>query len=304
MSHSCGEHGVNKNLVGDQAGDQSTTVVLVLLLLPVTPCDGIAGQTGIDVLIDHCVTGRLSDVNSGLDGFCNTALGDGVTLGVQNRLLLLTLTGGLVDGVTVLVVLVLVDGVAVCVQLIDFLALLGVEQNVQGLAVTVITGDLGLAADAGEVVILVVGLDLSLQHLLGTAVRGAVLIQILVLLEPLSFPLQMVHCVTAHDQNVRLRLGASVIRVTEHDVNTVHQLHLDLASVGAKSAAVRQSIGVKVEVGGVVTGDRTVEQCFTESVIELELLQQIRGLCICNRGGVMVGVGHVTTVVVSQRFKA
>ena len=304
VSHGCGEHGVNENLVRDQAGHQSTTVVLVLLLLPVTPSDWIAGQAGINVLVDDGVLGGLGNVNRGLDDLGNATLRHGVTFRIQNGLLLLTPAGGLVDGVTIIVVHVLVDDVAVLIQCIDFLTLLGVEQDVQGLAVAVIGHDLGLAADTGEVLIIGVGLELRLQQLLGRGVRGTGFVHTLVLLEPLRLPLQVVYGVTAHDQNVGLSLDATVVGVAEVNVDAVHQFHLDLASVRTKSAAVRQSIGVVPEVSAVVAGDRAIEQSVTQAVVELELFQQVRGLGVGDRSGIVVGVFHVAAVVVSQRFKA
>ena len=294
MSHSRGEHLVNENLVGDEPGHQGPSVVLVLLLLPVAPCDGIAGQAGVHVFVDDGGPGGLRHMDRGLDDTDDLPLGDRLSEGIQNTVL--------VDGLSLVIQHVLINGVPLVVQLVYFLAGLGVQQHIQGLAV-VVADDLCPSADAGEVLVLLVGLELALHRVRLGRIGLAGLIELLILLEPLGLPAQVLHGVAAHDEDVGLSLHTPVIGITEHHVDTVHQLHLNLATVRTKSAAVGHGIRVIPEVGAVVTGDGAVEQSVPQSVVHLELLQQVVDLGVGEQRGVMVRVRHIAPVVVGQGFK-
>ena len=113
----------------------------------------------------------------------------------------------------------------------------------------------------------------------------------------------MLHSVAAHDEDVRLRLHATVVGVSEHHVDAVHQLHLNLATVRTKSAAVGHGIRVIPEVGAVVTGDGAVEQSVPQAVVHLELLQQVVDLGVGEQRCIVVRVRHIAPVVVGQGFK-
>ena len=67
MPHDHGEHGVDEDLVGDDARDQSAAVVLIFLLFPVAPGDGVAGEPRLHVFVDHGCLGGLGDAD--LPGF-------------------------------------------------------------------------------------------------------------------------------------------------------------------------------------------------------------------------------------------
>ena len=62
MTHGGGKHGIDENLIGNQAGDKGASVIDMLLFFPVAPGNGIAGETGIHILINHGVPGCLGDV--------------------------------------------------------------------------------------------------------------------------------------------------------------------------------------------------------------------------------------------------
>ena len=294
MSHSRGEHLVNENLVGNEPGHQGPSVILVLLLLPVAPGNGIAGQAGVHILIDDGSSGGLRHMDRGLDDPDGLPLGDRLSVGVQNTVL--------VDGLALVIQHILIDGVSLFVQLVYFLAGLGVQQHIQGLSV-VVADDLGPSADAGEVLVLLVRLELALHHVGLGRIGLAGLIELLVLLEPLGLPAQVLHSVAAHDEDVRLRLHATVVGVAEHHVDAVHQFHLNLATVRTKSAAVGHGIRVIPEVGAVVTGDGAVKQGVPQAVVHLELLQQVVDLGVGEQRCVVVRVGHIAPVVVGQGFK-
>ena len=294
MSHSRGEHLVNENLVGDEPGHQGPSVVLVLLLLPVAPGNGIAGQAGVHVLVDDGCPCGLRHMDRGLDDTNGLPLRNRLSVGIQNTVL--------VDGLSLVIQHVLIDGVSLIVQLVYFLAGLGVQQHIQGLSV-VVADDLCPSADAGEVLVLLVRLELALHHVGLGRIGLAGLIELLVLLEPLGLPAQVLHSVAAHDEDVGLRLHATVVGVAEHHVDAVHQLHLNLATVRTKSAAVGHGIRVIPEVGAVVTGDGAVEQGVPQAVVHLELLQQVVDLGVGEQRCVVVRVRHIAPVVVGQGFK-
>ena len=301
VTHGRGEHRVDEDLIRNQACYQRPSVVLVLLLLPVTPGDGVAGKAGIHILVDDCAPGCLGNVYRGFHDADLLPLGDRHTLGIHDQSATVIL---LVNGIALLVGLILVEGQARGgVDLIYFPGLFGVHQHVVGLAVSVVAGDLGLTANAGHVLSLRVRLELRLQQLLTGVVGGTGLIEVLGPLELLSFHAKVLHSVTAHDDDVGLSLHAVVVGVTEQHVDALYQLHLDLTPVCAKSTAVRKGVGVKVEVSAVIAGLGAVKKGVPDPVIELELLQQIGDLGVGEHRGIVVGVRHVAAVIIGQRLK-
>ena len=61
MAHGRCEHGVNEDLVGHKARHQRPAVVLVFLLFPIAPGDGIAVKARGNVLVDHGIFGGFRD---------------------------------------------------------------------------------------------------------------------------------------------------------------------------------------------------------------------------------------------------
>lgn len=57
-------------------------------------------------------------------------------------------------------------------------------------------------------------------------------------------------------------------------------------------------------MSAVVTGLRAVEQGLTDAVFKLHLLQQVLHFGVGELRSVVVGVGHVTAVIVGQRVEA
>ena len=165
----------------------------------------------------------------------------------------------------------------------------------------VVSEQLCAAADARHVVVLHIALDRGLRVLAGV-LPG--LIELLILPCPLCFPAQMLHGITADQQDIGLALHIAGIWVAKQHVNTVHQLHLNLALVCAVSAAVWERIRVEIEVGAEITGDGTVEQGITDAIVKFELLQQTVDLRIGVSCGVAVGVCRRPAVVVSQWLKS
>ncbi len=199
MAHDHGKHGVDKDLVGDDPGDQGPAVVLVFLLLPVAPGDGVAGQAGLHILVDHGGLGGLGDP-------------DAAVLPA------------------------------------------GVEIDIEGL----VPGHIDAAALPGHIVQVGIGLDaLGVAAPLGR-------------LGP-----QILHGIPAQQQNIGLPLHLVVGGVAEHDVDAVHQLHLDLALDSGQRPAVGPGLGVEVEVGTVVAGLGPVEEGLPDAVLHLEFLQQV-----------------------------
>ena len=212
MAHDHGEHGVDKDLVWNDPGDQSPAVVLVFLLLPVAPGDGVAGQAGLHILVDHGGLGGLGDPDAAV-----------------------------------------------------FPA--GVEIDIEGL----VPGHIDAAALPGHIVQVGIGLDaLGVAAPLGR-------------LGP-----QILHGIPAQQQNIGLPLHLVVGGVAEHDVDAVHQLHLDLALDSGQRPAVGPGLGVEVEVGAVVAGLGAVEEGLPDAVLHLEFLQQVGHF---RRGPLGVGGG-------------
>ena len=114
----------------------------------------------------------------------------------------------------------------------------------------------------------------------------------------------MLHGVAANDENVGLLLHATVVRVAEHHVDAVQQLHLDLAAIGTECPAVGLLVRVEPEVRAIVADHRAVIESVPNAVIELELFQQRLHLGIGEGRRVVVGVCKIAAVVVGQRLKA
>ena len=148
------------------------------------------------------------------------------------------------DSIALTVQLVLVHRQAgFRVNLIDLLRHLGVKVNIQCLTV-LIASELHLPARADEIVQTRVRLN-----------RGGIgfFTFATILAVSLGFPPQVLHGVTTYDQDVGLRLHAAVVRIAEHDVDAIHQLHLNLAALPTKCTAIGGHIRVKEEVRTVVT---------------------------------------------------
>ena len=300
--HRHGEHTVDEDLVVDQTGHQRPPVVLVFLLLPVTPGDGVVGKAGVHVLVDNGALGGLRHTDRGFHNLHGAALHNRQAVAVQDRLPVLV---GHVDRVPVSVQHILhhslpCDGVL----LLHLPGVLGVEQHVKSFPVAVVADDLRLPANAGHILGIAVRLDGSLQQISLGVVGLAVGIELPVFPESLGLIAKMLHRVPAHEKNIGLRLHPGIVGIAEHHVDAVHQLHLDLTPVGTESAAVGQGVRVIEEVCAVVACLGPVEQGFPDPVLHLEFLPEVSHLRVGEGGGVMTGVRLIAAVIVGQRVEA
>ena len=113
----------------------------------------------------------------------------------------------------------------------------------------------------------------------------------------------MIDGVAPDEDDVRLALHVICVRVAEHDIDAVHQLHLYLALVLAERAAVGQSVGVEPEVRAVVARLHRVVQSVADPVVEFPLLHQVLHGGVGELRSVVLRVGHVAAVVISKRLE-
>ena len=135
MAHYHCEHGVNKNLVRDNSRNQSTSMILIFLMFPVTPSNRIKAQARVNVAEYVAALGRLGGVHR-----CNvmlhpTGLISRAAVGVNNRLAV----NGQGHRVAVIIPHDLLDGLArLRIRNVFLVGTLLVHVHIQAFAVFVI----------------------------------------------------------------------------------------------------------------------------------------------------------------------
>ena len=142
MAHYHGKHGVDENLIGDNTRNQRAAMVLVLLLLPVAPGNGVSGKAGVPVLENHAVAGCLGNV----DGLPSVDLFLRVKIAVEGFAVLIAVVGKLgAAALTCLKAVLTVGGNAVFLSCLPAEIFHGIAANDEYVGLALHIGGVGIA---------------------------------------------------------------------------------------------------------------------------------------------------------------